>query len=49
MVTDLVPIMRTELEEFVPTAQEAIERIQGRDAWSMTRSRRAGPTLTTMS
>ena len=29
-MTDLVPIIKTELEEFVPTAAEAIEVVQGR-------------------
>jgi hypothetical protein len=29
-VTDLVPIIKTVLEEFVPTAQETIEMVQGR-------------------
>lgn len=30
IVTDLVPIIKTVLEEFVPTAHEAIEMVQGR-------------------
>lgn len=30
IVTDLVPIIKTELAEFAPTAQEAIQMVQGR-------------------